>query len=68
MILCFLRRISSSAIPVEQPTIGIPYDGVPIDILVVEVMLISPQIELDGRYIVRLEFGQQMRAGDDRLG
>ena len=57
MILFFLRRISSSVIPVDQPTIIIPYDRISVDVLVVKVMLISSKIKLDGGDVVRLEFG-----------
>ena len=66
-----LRASVISSIPVDQPTIAIAHDRVPINVLVVEVMLVSPQVELDGGDIVRLEFCKEMGrcwTGDDRLG
>ena len=57
LILCPLRHIILSPIPVDQPAIIIAHDGISINTLVVEVMLISPQIELDRGDVVRLEFG-----------
>ena len=57
ILLRYIRWDFLSLIPVDQPAIIIAHDGISINTLVVEVMLISPQIELDRGDVVRLEFG-----------